>query len=67
MSEVPQQGPSAHGNDFCRNVKQSRGGLVFKAHSLAYHSTLDSRVIKREARYFLAAAFLAANLLAQNA
>ena len=29
-----------------RNVKRFRGGLVFKAHRLVYHSTLGSRVIK---------------------
>ena len=29
-----------------RNVKRSRGGLVFKAHRWLYHSTLGSRVIK---------------------
>jgi len=28
-----------------RNVKRFRGGLVFKAHRLLYHSTLGSRVI----------------------
>ena len=31
-----------------RNVKRFRGGLVFKAHRLLYHSTLGWRVIKRE-------------------
>ena len=31
-----------------RNVKHLRGGLSFKAHSLLYHSTLGSRVIKRK-------------------
>ena len=29
-----------------RNVQRFRGGLVFKAHRLAYHSTLGSRVTK---------------------
>ena len=29
-----------------KNVKRSRGGLVFKAHRLLYHSTLGLRVIK---------------------
>jgi len=29
-------------------VKRFRGGLVFKAHRLVYHSTLSSRVIKKE-------------------
>ena len=32
----------------CRNVKQFRGGLGFKAHRLAYHSTLGSRVIVKK-------------------
>ena len=32
------------------NSKRFRGGLVFKAHSLVYHSTLGSRVIKKEER-----------------
>jgi len=31
-----------------RNVKRFRGGLVFKAHRLVYHSTLDLRVIKKK-------------------
>ena len=31
-----------------RNVKRFRGGLVFKAHRLLYHSTLGSRVIKEK-------------------
>jgi len=31
-----------------RNVQQFRGGLVFKAHSLLYHSTLGLRVIKKK-------------------
>ena len=31
-----------------RNVNRFRGGLVFKAHRLVYHSTLGSRVIKKE-------------------
>ena len=31
-----------------RTVKRFRGGLVFKAHRLLYHSTLGSRVIKKE-------------------
>ena len=33
-----------------RNMKWFRGGLVFKAHGPLYHSTLGSRVIKREER-----------------
>ena len=31
-----------------RNVKRFRGGLVFEAHRLLYHSTLGWRAIKRE-------------------
>jgi len=31
-------------------VKRSRGGLVFKAHRLLYHSTLGLRVIKKKKR-----------------
>ena len=33
-----------------RNVQQFRGGLVFKADRLVYHSTLGSRVIKKKKR-----------------
>ena len=31
-----------------RNVQQFRGGLVFKAHRLLYHSTLGLRAIKKK-------------------
>ena len=31
-----------------RNVERFRGGLVFEAHRLLYHSTLGSRVIKEK-------------------
>jgi len=31
-----------------RNVKRFRGGLVFKAHRLVYHSTLGLSVIKKK-------------------
>ena len=31
-----------------RNVERCRGGLVFKAHRLVYHSTLGLRVIKKK-------------------
>ena len=31
-----------------RNVQRFRGGLVFKAHRLLYHSTLGVRVIKKK-------------------
>ena len=30
------------------NVQRFRGGLVFKAHRLVYHSTLGLRVIKKK-------------------
>ena len=33
-----------------RIVKQFRGGLVFVAHRLVYHSTLGLRVIKKKKR-----------------
>jgi len=33
-----------------RNVQRFRGGLVFKAHRLLYHSTLGLRVIKKRRR-----------------
>ena len=33
-----------------RNVKRFRGGLVFKAHRLLYHSTLGLRIIKKRRR-----------------
>ena len=44
-------------------MKRSRGGLVFKAHRLLYHSTLGLRVIKKKkrvlrARYFQEQVFL---------
>ena len=31
-----------------RNVERFRGGLVFKAYRLLYHSTLGSRVMKKK-------------------
>jgi len=31
-----------------RNEKRFRGGLVFEAHRFFYHSTLGSKVIKKE-------------------
>ena len=34
-----------------RNVERFRGGLVFKAHRLSYHSTLGSRVTKKKKKY----------------
>ena len=33
-----------------RTVKRFRGGLVFKAHRLLYHSTLGSGVIKKKGK-----------------
>ena len=36
-----------------RNVQRFRGGLVFKAHRLLYHSTLGSRVIKKKKKNHL--------------
>jgi len=38
-------GTSSLGTYLDRNVKRFRGGLVFKAHRLVYHSTLGLRVI----------------------
>ena len=35
------------GSSVSRNVKRFRGGLVFNAHRLVYHSTVGLRVIKR--------------------
>ena len=33
-----------------RNVQRFRGGLMFKAHKLLYHSNLGLRVIKKRRR-----------------
>ena len=48
----------AHPHDRClrsgrgfRNVQRFRGGLVFKAHRLGYHSTLGSRVVKKKKKW----------------
>ena len=54
-NEVPVDVDRHHRHSACeqlisRNVKRFRGGLVFKAHGLLYHSTLGSRVIKKERR-----------------
>jgi len=38
-----------------RNVKRFRGGLVFEAHRLLYHSTLGLRAIKKRKKYDQAA------------
>ena len=44
----------------CGDVERFRGGLVFKALGLLYHSTLGSRVIKKKKRFihYLSAEFL---------
>ena len=34
--------------ELSRNVELFRGGLVFKAHELLYHSTLGTRVMKKQ-------------------
>jgi len=36
-------------------VQRFRGGLVFKAHRLLYHSTLGLRVMKKRRRRMVAA------------
>ena len=38
-----------------RNVKRFRGGLVFKAHRLVYHSPLGLRVVKKKKKYLFPA------------
>ena len=44
------EGVSSLYEEACREVRSNmlRGGLVFKAHRLVYHSTLGSRVIKKK-------------------
>jgi len=37
-----------HPINYHRNVQRFRGGLVFKAHRLLYHSTLGLRAIKKK-------------------
>ena len=46
----PRSSSSSPGTDplLHRNVQRFRGGLVFKAHRLVYHSTLDLRVSKKK-------------------
>ena len=39
---------SIQGQLLSRNVKRFRGGIVFKAHRLVYHSTLSSRATKKQ-------------------
>ena len=48
----------------CRNVNRFRGGLVFKAHRLVYHSTLDLRVImkKKKKKKKISCEFIHANV-----
>jgi len=38
------------GSVLLRNVNRFRGGLVFKAHRLVYHSTLGLGVLKKKKR-----------------
>jgi len=45
MRVQPGEGEGLH---FHRNVQRFRGGLVFKAHILLYHSTLGLRVKKKK-------------------
>ena len=52
----------ANRNLLHRNVQRFRGGLVFKAHRLLYHSTLSLRVIKKKKKTATCAAFLASRL-----
>jgi len=40
--------PCPGGQQLHRNVQRFRGGLVFKAHRLLYHSTLGLRVMKKK-------------------
>ena len=50
-----------------RHVERFRGGLVFKAHRLVYHSTLRSRVIKKKKQSRTAhLGLVAATLVAHN-
>ena len=44
------RGPGVTWRKTDRNVKRFRGGLVFKAHSVLYHSTLGLRVINKRKR-----------------
>jgi len=46
--EEPKGPKGAHGASFHRNVQRFRGGLVFKANRLLYHSTPGLKEIKRE-------------------
>ena len=47
------------------NVERLRGGLVFRAHRLLYHSTLGSRVTKKRKKK-LVGATMAAGLCASQ-
>jgi len=53
VARAPSPVPGCHPADgreqlLSRNVKRFRGGLVFKAHRLLYHSTLGLKVIKKK-------------------
>ena len=48
---APSRSSSRCDNTLRPNVKRFRGGLVFKAHRLLYHSTLGLRVIKQRRRH----------------
>ena len=49
MSEVPLYTPGTyHQNIRLADANLFRGGLLFKAHRLLYHSTLGLRVIKKK-------------------
>ena len=48
MTTAPGQPSSISEQLLCRNVKRFRGGLVFKARRLVYHSTLGWKVMKKK-------------------
>ena len=48
LSTTPALQPLSQEQMLRRNVKRFRGGIVFKAHGLVYHSTLGLRVIKKK-------------------
>ena len=49
-----------------RTVKRFRGGLVFEAHGLLYHSTLSSRVIKKKKKKMNKVSVVASLLRSSN-
>ena len=51
LAPVRAQLPNPH-QSVCRNVQRFRGGLVFKAHILLYHSTLGLRAMKKQKNQF---------------